>query len=159
MAFVNEIVSEEDIQKYGLDELMSDFNPFSLYWRKNIKERPSTFRHAWTIDRERNIYFMLVKRIDETGPSGRPEPTNKSIFILDFQGRRVCITVERAYCSPSFSDNPFQIVWDLLEIDASAVPKMPKTEVIDILKEALLVYGYEGAKYQKVPNTVVKFNF
>ncbi|WP_037585254.1 hypothetical protein [Stenoxybacter acetivorans] len=159
MAFVNEIISEEDIQKYGLDELMGDFYPFDLDWGKGGKGRPPFFKHVWTIDRERDIYFMMVKTIKEIGLSDNPEPTNKRIAVLNFQGWRVPLIVERTHCPHSFSDNPFLLAWDLLEIDTSNVPEMSKESVITVLKDALTIYGYNSAKSKQSPHTVVEFSF
>ncbi|WP_037585994.1 hypothetical protein [Stenoxybacter acetivorans] len=156
MAFVNEIVSEEDIQKYGLDELMRGFFPSDREWKNG---RPSGFWHAWTIDRDKDIYFIMAKTIMETGMSGRPEPTNKRVAVLNFQRRRVPLIIERTHCPHSFSDNPFLLAWDLLEIDISNVPEMSKESVIAVLKEALTIYEYDGAYSKKIPNAVVKFSF
>ncbi|WP_037585256.1 hypothetical protein [Stenoxybacter acetivorans] len=156
MAFVNERVSEEDIQKYGLDELMREFFPFDREWKNG---RPSGFWYSWTIDRNRGIYFLITKTITETGDSGRPEPTNKRIAILNFQGKRISLIIKRTYCSPSFSDNPFLVAWSLLEINTLEVHEIDRTNIIDILKEALSVYGYRGAYSNRATNVVVKFNF
>jgi hypothetical protein len=156
MAFVNEKVAEDDIRKYGLDELKRKFFPFDRDWENG---RPSGFWHAWTIDRERDIYFMPVKMITETGPSGLSEPTNKTIAILNFQGRRVRLMIERTYCPHSYTEIPFRIAWNLMELDTSTVPEIPRDTVISVLKEALTAYGYEGAKGQRPANTVVEFSF
>ena len=158
MAFVNEIISEEDIQKYGLDEVMRAGNPSSLGWYKG---RPEGYWHAWTIDRERDIYFMPVKMVTEIGGSGRPEGTNRTIVHLNFQGRCVPVIIKRTYCSPSFKDNPYRIAWDLVSLDTSNVPEIPKATVISVLKEALKTYGFDGAKYPLSPDTnvVVEFDF
>ena len=156
MAFVNEITSEEDIQKYGLDELKREYFPSDCEW---INGRPPAFRHAWTIDRERDIYFMPVKMVTEIGGSGRPEPTNRTIAHLNFQGRRVPMIIERTYCSHSFTDNPFRIFWDLVKIDTSKAPEIPEATVISVLKEALTTFGYSGAKRERSAGTIVEFGF
>jgi hypothetical protein len=102
---------------------------------------------------------MPVKMITETGPSGLSESTNKTIAILNFQGRRVHLMIERTYCSPSFSDVPFRVAWNLLELDTSTAPEIPEATVVSVLKEALTAYGYEGAKGYKSPIAVVEFSF
>ena len=154
MAFVNEIVSEEDIKKFGLDELMREFRSYT--WRNG---RPSTFVHAWTIDRGRGIFFVPVKVVEEIGPSGRPEPTRRDICILGWQGKRVQLTIDRgAGSSVQFADSPFRIVWELVDINTSQIPEMPREEIIGVLKEALTVFGHDGVHWQ-VPNTVVEFSF
>jgi hypothetical protein len=154
MAFVNEIVSEEDIRKYRLDELMHHFRSFA--WRSG---RPSTFTHTWTIDRERDVYFIPVKTIEEIGPSGRPEPTRRRVCILNWQGTRVELTIDRAAGSSSnHSDSPFRIVWELISIDQSQLSDVSREEVLRVLKEALVAYGDYGLHGQ-VPDTVIEFKF
>lgn len=153
MAFVNEFVSEEDIKKYSLDDLKKEYDPWN--WRDG---RPPAFRHAWTIDRERDIYFMPVKMIEETGPSGRSEPTTRDICILNLGGRGIRLTINRVGSSTSFSDSPFHVEWNLLEIDTSSVPDIPKDTIVQVLKEALTAHGYRGV-FRQVPNTIVEFKF
>jgi len=154
MAFVNEIVSEEDIKKYGLDELMKEF--CSWAWREG---RPATFVHAWTIDRSRDIYLVFVKSIEEVGQSGRPQPTTKKVCVLSWQGKRVQFTIDRAKGSSSMLDEvPFRIVWELVQLDVSQLPDVPRGEIVNAVKEALAVFGHRGS-HRQVPNTVVDFTF
>jgi hypothetical protein len=154
MPFMNEIVSEEDINKYALDELMREFRPFA--WHEG---RPSTFVHAWTIDRDRDIYFIPVKTVEEVGPSGRPEPTRRKVCILNWQGKRVRALINlAAESSVRFSEPLFRIVWELLELDTSQLPNVPRSEIIQVLKEALTVFGHHGA-HRQIPSTVVEFKF
>lgn len=153
MAFVNEIVSEKDAQNFGLDELKREFDQWA--WRDG---RPEGFVHAWTIDNEHGIWLVLVKSIEEVGPSGRPEPTTKSVFILDWNGLRIRFLMDRVSCSSSFSDTPFHVVWNLIEMDAPTALGLPRDAVLSALKEALIAYGYRGA-HRQVPNTLVEFKF
>ncbi|HPW09148.1 MAG TPA: hypothetical protein PLD78_15995 [Burkholderiaceae bacterium] len=154
MVFVNEIVSEEDIQKNNLDALLAEFQAYS--WREG---RPSTFTHAWTIDRERNIYFLPVKSVEETGQSGRLQPTRGKICILNWENSRIQLLISRdANSSVDYKAPIFRIIWDLLELDASAAPNLPRREIVKVLKEALTVFGDDGAHLQ-VPNTLVEFKF
>ena len=154
MAFVNEIVSEEDIKKYGLDELMKEFS--SWEWRDG---RPVGFVHLWAIDRARDIFFLLVKSIEEVGPSGRPEATTKTLCILSWRGSRIKLTIDKAVGSSTrFSDSPFRIVWDLLALDLSQLPHVSREEVVQVLKDALTTFGHRGA-YRQYANTLVEFKF
>jgi hypothetical protein len=153
MAFENEIPSEEDIREYGLDDLKKEFDEWG--WRDG---RPAAFFHSWTIDRERDLYFLPVKTIEESRDAGIPEPTTRRICILNWKGQRIQLLLDRVGCSKSFSETPFRVAWNLLEIDLSSVPEVPKEEIIRALREALVVYGYRGA-YRQVPNTVVEFWF
>ena len=47
MAFVNKYVGQEDIEKYGLDELHNRYEDVN---RMRLPRK--SFRHRWTIDRE-----------------------------------------------------------------------------------------------------------
>lgn len=152
MAFVNEIAAEADIENYRLDDLKKEIDPFS--WSNG---RPEGFIHAWTIDRERDIALVLGKMVEETGPSGRPEPTSRHVFSLCFGQRRVLLLLDRTYCSRSFSDNPFQLTWKLLEIGGPHSAQIGRDFVVKVLKEALAAYGYRGA-HRQVANTVVELN-
>lgn len=154
MAFTNEIVSEEEIQLYGLDELKKAFDPWE--WRNG---RPVGYVHNWTVDRERRIYFMFVKMIEENGASGRPEPTSKFACVLNFDGERIDVLVDRVYCPSSYSENPFRMVWNLLEIGELHKLGMSRHDVIAVLKAALISYGYRGASGRQVANCVVEFGF
>jgi hypothetical protein len=153
MAFENEIPSEEDIREYGLDELKKEFDEWG--WRDG---RPAAFFHSWTIDRERDLYFLPVKTIEESRDAGIPEPTTRRICILNWKGQRIQLLLDRVGCSKSFSDSPFRIVWDLLGLDLSSAPALKSEEVDRVLKEALTAYGYRGA-HKQVPNTIVEFKF
>lgn len=154
MAFINEIVSEEDIKKYKLDEIMREFSPFN--WKSG---RPVGFVHSWTIDRDRNVYFRPIKSIEDVGPSGRPETTNKKLCILNWQGSPIQTVLGlNSRSSQNFIDIPFRIIWDLIDIDLSQFVGTPEDKILSVLREALLIYGYRGANRQ-VPNTVVEFTF
>jgi len=50
MAFVNEHIPQEDVEKYGLESIDKNFIV------------GGTNSRAWTIDRERNIYLRNVTR-------------------------------------------------------------------------------------------------
>ena len=154
MAFVNEFVSEEDIAKHGLDELKKKYNEWS--WRQG---RPSTFTHSWVIDRERDAFVMQLFAWAETGQSGRSQPTTKETYLVHVHGREVLAVVDQVPGTwTSFSDSPFRITWNLIDIDMSAAPEVDRDQVVQLLKDALTAHGYGGARRQ-VPNTVVTFNF
>jgi hypothetical protein len=154
MAFVNEIVSEEDIQKFGLDELKRQFDYYGWY-----DGRPKGFWHTWTIDRERGIWLVYAKMIEEIGPSDRPEPTNEHIFVLDWQGQQAKFTIERIRCPRWPSDSPYIIEWGLIAMDIPKTLDVPRNTVLPVFKEAMTVYGLRGAHSQLPPHALVEFKF
>jgi hypothetical protein len=153
MAFVNEFVSEEDIKKHGLDELKRKYNSWS--WRDG---RPSTFRHSWTIDRERGVFALpLFSWPDER--SDRLMQTNKESWVIDWHGRRAIAVVDRSPRSSSeLSESPYQIHWVLVDLDLAAAGDLSRDSVLSALKEALTVYGHFGVWLQ-AKNTAVTFDF
>lgn len=148
MGFVNEYVSEEDIKKYKLDEAFLKRNPAYKYGGI-----PSSFRHHWTVDHARNIYLMRV-----ITPGRDFEPPWQG-FLLDWDGKEFLCKLEYGPGrSSKYSETPFVIVWSLLGIDPDHLHHMQREQVVEVLKEALTVFGSAGITHQ-VPNTIVKFTF
>jgi hypothetical protein len=153
MGFVSEVASDEDITRYGLNQLIKRFNPHD-------GPRTPGFGPAWTIDRERGMYLMTVKSIQEPGPSGLPEPTPKAIWALNCDGKQAFFTLERDWKTGSRSrgESPFRVVWSLINIDMSEMKDVPSQQAVVWLKEALVAYGNAGP-LRPVPSTVVSFDF
>ena len=79
--------------------------------------------------------------------------------VLLWDGTEVRVRLQLAEgSSPKFSDNPFYVIWNLLGFTPEKLPAVDPNTIIDVLKAALITYGYSGARKQ-IPNTVVKFNF
>lgn len=148
MAFVNEYVSEENVKKFSLEEIIFRFSP---EWRS--PGIPPEYRFSWTVDRERNIYLMRIK-------TGRDDISNRSYWVLSYQGEEIKVQIDRAQGgSHTFNENPYKMIWELVKIEPDHIPGVvTKNEIISTLKEALVVYGQGGARRQ-VPNTIVEFNF
>jgi hypothetical protein len=147
MAFVNEYISEEDIKKNQLDAQYLKRHP-------EYKAIPPGFKPQWTINRKENIILQLTARahqayVDESWTE----------FELNWAGKIfLCRLKPGAGESIKFSEVPFIIVWDLISIKPDHLHQMAREQVIEVLKEALTVFGYDGARKQ-IPNTIVKFGF
>ena len=146
MAFVNEYASDEDIEKYGLEAIWRRFNPNRM--GPMFQNGPP----AWTIDRERDAFLMIVGR-------GTREAGNLLLGVLCVKGQlaRYHLFVN-AETSDFLSANPYYKVWDRGKLDRYDGFDLPVEDADNLLKEALSVYGYSGARKQ-LPNTIVKFNF
>lgn len=154
MSFVNEFISEEDLQKHKLEELWKHYDPWS--WRNG---RPEFFIPQWVIDRERNAFLVRGFNWSEVGRSGRSEPTPKSTWVLDIGGRRIEVVLfdeTDGWQPPSAS--PFRIIWSLVDVLTSHEDVASREEVLQMLREALTVRGFDGARRQ-IPNTIVTCNF
>ena len=152
MTFANEFVSEDDITKYGLDELLSEFNSFG--WKHG---RPAGFRHTWTVDRSRNALLVHVKQQQVVGPSGRNEPGAEHIFAFVVDGVRWLIRVDKTGTSSSIRENPFFVRYKLLEISGADGAADGRPTVLSMLKEALTTYGFWSA-WKQVENTIVEIS-
>lgn len=146
MAFVNEYVSEEDIKKYDLVDIWLQAHPLD---RKDGGP-PPTYRFNWTIDRDRDIYLICV------GGGGYDQFYTE--WVLYWKGRPVTVRLKMpGEGSKSFSEQPYRIVWamDHLFLKCSDDERQA---FLQVLKEALTVYGSRGILHQ-VPNTTVSFKF
>lgn len=145
MAFINEYVSEEDIQKYQLREIWLQHHP--AY--KKDKNPFSTFRFKWAIDRERDTYLMCI--------SGGGYDRDYSEWVLFWRNQPVTIHLKMPGEGSKSFEQPYRIVWALDRIYKQLVGA-EQQEFLHALKEALTVYGYDGIRKQ-IPNTVVSFKF
>ena len=83
MAFINEYVSQEDIAKYGLDELFRKYRENDLKYTATVNptiENPTN----WTIDRDREIWLKRVASVADPNFEF-PSTTREIIFILYYR--------------------------------------------------------------------------
>lgn len=154
MPFVNEFISEEDLQEHKLEELWKSCNPWN--WRNG---RPEFFNPQWVIDRDRKAFLVRAFTWTKVGRSGRSEPTPKSTWFLDVGGHRIEVVLfEVPGTYQSFSDSPFRVEWNLVDIVTPHEHVATREEVLQMLREALTTRGFDGARKQ-VPNTIVTCNF
>lgn len=140
MSFVNEYVSEENIQKYDLAGVRKK-------WRCDI---PPGFRYVWTFDAERNCYFIPLY-------NGREELSNHSHCVLFYKGVHWDVEAIKESASREF-DGHYRIVWGLIGIRPPVENGDLREELVAVLKEALTVFGHRGV-YGQIENTVVHFTF
>ena len=146
MSFVNEYASDEDVDRYELNKI---WDKYYIYDKGNYfrGERPD-----FTIDRERNIFLMVVGG-DMVGDYYRYKFL---LYLGDVEIISYLYKTDEG--SSDLEDNPYVIVWGLKKIDIPENLDLDDSEVKNILKEAVAVYGYAGAKRQ-LSELVVKFDF
>lgn len=136
MPFVNEAVSDDDIDRYGL--------PF----RKGDGQ-------YWTRDRERDLYLW--------GGVGGNHAWGEEVrggFHLSIQGTLLRIRLSLGEWSRDWTVKPYVVAWDqLLSIDPPDCGGLDRSQVIAVLKEALIAYGRDGWKNRNVPDRIVTFGF
>ncbi len=136
MAFVNEVVSDEDIAKYNL--------PF----------KPGAGRY-WTRDRERDSYLwggIVENFARDYVPEGR--------FWFFFQATCLDVSLSVRILSRGSHASPSRIVWEeVTHIQPWRLNRVDESEFLSVLKEALRAYGFDGEKVQSGHKAIVTFLF
>jgi hypothetical protein len=136
MAFKNEVVSDEDIDRYNL--------PF-----------PKGGGRWWTRDAERDYYLW-------GGLSGNPafDDMQEGRFFLYVEGKTYSITIMPGNYSQSLKESPFIITWTkVLQITPETEGQSHRKYIIQILKEALIIYGYDGENNAWPKSKKIVFEF
>ncbi len=142
MAFVNEYVSEENINKHDLKAL-------SKKWWNWL---PPEFRYAWTYDSNRDSYFIPISR-------GREEYAHHLRGVLYFKGTHWDIEIcHEPGGSDSYLEKPYRQIWGLIHIKHPEGEPVPTEEIAPVLKEALVAYKIRGV-HTKVADVVTSFTF
>jgi hypothetical protein len=136
MPFVNEIVSDEDIDKYELG-----FSKGRDRW--------------WTRDAKRDYYLWGGSTdFDSFGEYFEGK------FYLLVDGVRLQVSLLQGEWSQNWHAKPYVIVWDKINwIVPRDLGGIDRAYFVGILKEALLVYGRDGMENRMTPERVVTFGF
>ena len=145
MAFVNEYISDENIEKFQINELMNSYQVEQGY--RGQKPFPDKYyKHHWTIDKERESWFMWVDT-----PHDSLEPsryTGERFFIFNYQDKNIEVVLRKVFeeSSSKLTDNPFNVVWRLDCITPESIEELSHEDIVELVKEALNVYGVEGVE-------------
>ncbi|PYG85609.1 hypothetical protein LY28_03297 [Ruminiclostridium sufflavum DSM 19573] len=134
MAFVTERMTKEEKDNFAARAIPNPGNKFFIL-------KPS----KWTIDRENNV--ILVWALEE-----REEPHDNH-FLLCWKDTP--ITVKLGECWTEGSPR----TWELRHIKIPENLKAQQDEIIQILKDALEGYGFDGDPKGNNKTTKVQFNF
>lgn len=145
MAFVNEYATDEDIEKYDLNGIWDQYHSA---WKGEyyLGHKPK-----FTIDRERNMFFMIIRH-------GRFDDSNRATALLWINGRHVIVELDAVDClnPKGIKSDPYRMRWELVGYHPQLGGQESKDQVMSILNEALIAYGYSGVRKQ-LPNTIVEF--
>jgi len=136
VAFVNEVVSDADIDAYGL--------PFE-----------KGKGHWWTRDKERDLYLW-------GGRGGNPLWDEEILGRFNFfvLGTIFKLRISVGTWSEDWHAKPYVVEWGCVtEMIPSSLPDLSQSEVLDLVKEALVVYGRDGRLNRNTPERVVHFGF
>jgi hypothetical protein len=72
--------------------------------------------------------------------------TGEDIFILNYKGKSIEVVLRKVFeeSSRKLTDNPFNIVWKLDRITPQSIEELTYEEIVEMVKEALSVYGTDG---------------
>lgn len=149
MAFVNEYVSQEEIEKFDLYGLKKKYDPHSTFKKEHMS-------FYWVIDRDRKVWFKFVTSVKD--PEYEHQYTHEKVFILHINDTNIEVRVWKAKREGHAVNGPMLIVWDLISITPKSIENVSEEEIKNLVKEALEVYGEDGASWQ-VPNTTVECRF
>jgi hypothetical protein len=124
MAFVNEYISPEDIEKYDIENISKKFIVGGVGDR------------IWTIDRERNIYLRKVA-------SGREEFYYQSTWTFYWHGELIVFELDNIGSNVKIEGEKYghKRIWGI-KIPAHLETK--RDEILTDLKEALMAYKTAG---------------
>ena len=131
MAFVNEWISEEDMEKYHIREIR----------KKMVADRG---RPDWVRDRERDMYLMQV--------NGLGRDNEYETWLLYARGKYAAVRMYRIG-GDIHEDKTEDIRWCFQEFDKGLFcpfPEPPQEDlpaIFRLLEEALSVYGRRGIRY------------
>jgi len=96
---------------------------------------------------------MFTSKVEaaEHNPGKCTMYSRERIFTLNYKGENIEVRVWR---SEESTVVPFKEIWELVSLK----PELVGTEVKELLKEALTVFGDDGI-YRQRPNSVVECRF
>ena len=128
MAFVKEKVSEENVEKFKLNELWNEYNQGAF-----IRLPDRCFEHYWIIDKERGIWLYKAA-IDK-------DNLFQTVFIFNYKNKNVEIKVRSSdKGSKSLHDNPYIKILDFISLNPKSIEELNSKDIKEILKDALVVY-------------------
>lgn len=122
MAFMNELIPE--IDKFFVDWSKFKANPFS------DAHRP----WKWTVDRERNVFFVALDRADYEDIVPRPD-----VYALCWKGE--VIRIEAKFTSNGMSTAGVEMHWTISDISIPGHLESQRQEVLGLLRDAIDAHG------------------
>lgn len=153
MAFVNELIHQEDIEKYGLVTLCAEYSKDDS---KYVGVKDPTRKIDWTIDREREIW--LINMASAVNPDFKfPSPTQEEIFILHYMGINIEIHLWMESISLDNKEVPFRAGWKYLGMNPNSIDGADEKYLKALIREALQTYKQLGLRGRKTAVTEITF--
>ncbi|MEH6420747.1 hypothetical protein [Pseudomonas sp. CGJS7] len=139
MSFVNEFISDEDVEKYRIEEIDEKF------------VSNGTRARDWTIDRDRDVYLRNVA----IGGGAEPELRNRMSWTLYWHGDLIVLRLD-LISGGEDADGAGWAQWKLMWLNGSSgLPlhlKEQRTQILADLKDALTAYRSFGIYSREWPS-------
>ena len=148
MGFVNEYVSEEDIQKYKIYDLWNELVFFNCEAKMPEHREKGIFRYDWCIDRSRNCWLLTVGSLPEYNENAGVMASgldDEFIFFYRDKLYRIILTLTKG-STTSIYNRPYNTVWTLKNIESVDGIREINDELITALIQSLEVYGRDGVR-------------
>ena len=146
MAFINERIEDEDINKYNLMELWDKYKA-----DETIKVLNSDKPYSFAIDREKDNWLIYIARVKhESWEPKHQSYTNEHIFILYYDNHPYEVRLLRKKYEAQFSEDGNKVLVRTIDWELKSITPEPSNidEFKSLLKEALEVYGERGLSSQ-----------
>ncbi|PXZ02340.1 hypothetical protein [Gilliamella apicola] len=160
MPFVNEYVSDEDAEKYDLDNLWNKYNYTAMIKMPELLDHFDVHQHDWCVDKERGYWlFNCGYLINNDSISGYAEASDKEAFILHVNGQNI----EFILTSHGLEDNdvyPIHFYYELVSMAPTCLPNLSRESLLNILKDAINIFKYNGIRaLEENAKTLIEFDF
>ncbi len=136
MAFVNEYISEADVEKYGIKEI-------------NLKLRKPNPNPDWTVDHERDMYLRYLH-------NEREEHSNRHTYYFYWKGTALMVTVD--IDGGGVMEGEQWRHYTLWHLGIPQTLKPLEAEIIADLKDAFVAYREFGVRSDSTKHTAT-FSF
>ncbi|WP_334328061.1 hypothetical protein [Gilliamella apicola] len=160
MPFVNEYVSDEDAEKYDLDNLWNKYNYTAMIKMPELLDHFDVHQHDWCVDKERGYWlFNCGFLLNEDSLSGFVEPSNEEAFILHVNGQNIEFILT-SHGMEATDLYPIHFSYELVSMSPSSLPNMSRESLLNILKDGINIFKYNGIRaLEENAKTLIAFDF
>ena len=145
MAFITEKVTEEEIEKYDLDERWNNYCNDAM-----ILLPDDSFEHYWTIDREKKIWICRITN---------SRCVEGEVFLFSYLDKIIEIRIESTEDSEINREKSIdKTVYNLIYISQTNLEGLTEKEIKMLFKEALITHksSFKSHHFNKI---IVKCNW
>ena len=144
VAFVNELVPEEQKTKFDVKVFHSPWTP-----RRPIEP------YRWVIDRERDVFMVPLGADGSSGDPANPKPKTYLALVL----RGEVIKFDAAFKEAgNWKEGIFGADWEVMHVYLPPSLMDSRHSVLGLIEEAMEAYGMPGGIRDRLSCVSVRFN-